>query len=701
MKIMQIVPRMEVGGVERGVIDFANYFKDKDDEIIVVSGGGRLTHELKRLNTKHYKLNVYKKSPFTLLSVRKLRKIIKEENIDVVHARSRVPAWIAFMATRKSDVEFITTAHGFYSSHFLSSIMGWGKFVICPSKVIARHMQESFCVDYSRIRIIPRWVDLEKFKFAPKRDTTRNVTLLSIGRISPSKGYEYLIRAMRRIVRVNPYVRLDIVGEATGKKKRYLNYLKSLLQRYSLNYYVRFLGYRSDVEDMLRKASVLVVPSVVEESFGRVIIEAMAVGVPVIATKVGAFPEIIEHRKNGFLVPPRDDEALKDTIMEFLENRRLVERIVINARKRVEREYVLGECAERTRKVYMEAKNLKRILVIKISSLGDIILVIPSLKAIKEKYPQSELTLLVLKKYASLFHGCPFVDRIIGLDSDYKKISSLVNISGRLCRLNFDYIIDFQNNLASHVIAFLSFPRRSFGFSRKLGFLLTHRRPFPEDKSVDPLSSQERILELVGIKFKKKELTFWNLPDGGVSLLDETYRYVGINVSASRKWETKNWPPEYIIKLIEMIYNQLPSFRVVLLGDSSAKEVSRKIESSVRGKIVNLCGRTGLRELVRVIRHLEAFITPDTASLHLAQCLGVPTIALFGPTNPSRHTVASKKLEVIYKKMDCSFCYRQRCPYRHNKCMREIYPREVFSRMKYYLRDSKNRESNKRRDRIK
>ncbi|RLG67242.1 MAG: hypothetical protein DRO11_10360, partial [Methanobacteriota archaeon] len=510
----------------------------------------------------------------------------------------------------------------------------------------------------------------------------------------------YLIRAMRRIVRMNPYVRLDIVGDASGKKERYLNYLKSLLQRYSLNYYVRFLGYRSDVEDILRRASVLVVPSVVEESFGRVIIEAMAVGVPVIATKVGAFPEIIEHRKNGFLVPPRDDEAIKETIMECLGNRRLVEKIVINARRKVEKEYVLDKCAERTRRVYMEAKNFKRILIIKISSLGDVILAVPSIKAIKEKYPKSELSLLVLRKYASLFHGCPFVDRIIGLDSDYKKIPYLIDISMRLCRLSFDYIVDFQNNFASHIITFLSFPRRSFGFSRKLGFLLTHRRPFPKEKSVDPLSSQERILELMGIKFRRKELALWKFPDDGISLLDGAYKYIGINVSASRKWETKNWPPEYIIKLIEMIYNQFPSYRAVLLGDSNAKGISQRIENSVKGKALNLCGKTNLRELVGVIRRLEVFVTPDTASLHLAQSLRIPTIALFGPTNPSVHTVASKNLEVIYKKMDCSFCYKQSCPYRHNKCMKEISPREVFSRIKYYLQDSKNQEPDSKNKRI-
>jgi len=677
---------MNVGGVERGILDFAKYFNETENEIVVVSGGGKLIKELEKFNIQHYKLNVYKKSPLSLLSIKKLRRIIEKEKGGIVHARSRVPAWIAFFATRRSNVEFITTAHGFYSPHFLSYIMSLGKFVICPSKVIARHMQEAFGVSPAKIKIIPRWVDLDRFKFTPEREKTEDTTLLSVGRISPSKGYEYLISAMRRIVRVNPYIRLDIVGSAESNRERYFNYLKSLVQRYSLNYNIRFLGYRDDIEKILSYAHLLVVSSVIEESFGRVIIEAMAVGVPVVATKVGAIPEIVEDKKDGFLVPPRDPHALSKTILEILRNKSVTEKIILNARKKVEKKYSSLGCIKEIHDLYRKAKEFKRILVIKISSLGDIILAIPSLKAIKERYPYSEVTLLILKKYISLLHDCPFVDRIIGLDNNYKKISYLFSISLKLCRMSFDYIIDFQNSFASHIVSFLSFPKRSFGYRRKWGFLLTNSIRIKK-KEENPLDSQENILKLLGIKLQKKELTFWSTKDSSLEKFGifKNDKLIGINISASFKWKSKNWPLLYIRKLIELISKELRDYKVVLLGDSYSLRDSNNLVEYFKGKIISLCGKTTLKDLVAVVRMCKVFITQDTATLHLACALNTKTIAIFGPTNPSYHTVKSKNLRIIYERLPCSFCYKRKCG--HHTCMKSITPQKVFFQVKSILKE--------------
>ena len=118
MRVMQILPRMRVGGVERGVYDLARFFKDKDVTTIIVSGGGSLAEELEAEGIKHYTLPVYKKSLLGLLLIPKLRKIIEDEKIDIIHARSRVPGWISFFASRSGRAHFITTAHGIYKNRF-------------------------------------------------------------------------------------------------------------------------------------------------------------------------------------------------------------------------------------------------------------------------------------------------------------------------------------------------------------------------------------------------------------------------------------------------------------------------------------------------------------------------------------------------------------------------------------------------------
>jgi len=150
MKILQILPKMNLGGVERGVLDAVNFFKkrcikhlssENAVENIVVSSGGRMVDKLFQLGVKHYKLPVSQKSPLILGQIPKLKKIIQREKVAIVHARSRMPGWVSFFASRASNAHFVTTAHGIYRNRFFSEVMGWGKYVICPSKVVARHMK--------------------------------------------------------------------------------------------------------------------------------------------------------------------------------------------------------------------------------------------------------------------------------------------------------------------------------------------------------------------------------------------------------------------------------------------------------------------------------------------------------------------------------------------------------------------------------
>jgi len=671
MKTLQILPRLEIGGVEKTVVDLSSHFKEK---MVVVCGGGRLAEEIKKQGASFYKLSVYKKSPLSLLSVRKLRKIISKEKVEIVHARSRVPAWVAFFATRNTSSHFVTTAHGKYRPHFFSQVMGWSKLVIAPSQTIARHLIENFKIDERKIRIVPRWVKLEDYKFLDPKTRLSYGTIVGIGRISPSKGWEYLIKAFYKLIRLNPYLKLKIAGSPSGKSD-YFHYLKSLVNRLSLNYYVEFLGFK-DSSSVLETASVLVVPSLVEEAFGRVVIEGFACGVPVVAFRCGALGEIIEHEKTGLLVPPKDVEKLKEEVLRILSDSRLAQKIAYNAYEEVKK-YTFEKAVEKIEEVYRELKNMTNILVIKFSSLGDLILIIPSLKAIREKFPQANIHLLTLKKYASLFYECPYINKVIGVDSSYKKLKNIFRISFSLLKESYDYIIDFQNNLASHMIAFLSFPRYSFGYRRKLGFLLTKKIKW---EKTSPLESQERLLSLLGIKIKEKKLCFWDLKERDFpAFLKKKKNLIGINVSAASGWQTKNWPLSHIEKLVKLLISSFPQYDVLLLGDKQALKITKDLKLE-HPRLFNLCGKTTLKELVSLIKHLDVLVTPDSAPLHIGLALGIPTIGLFGPTNPSQHIEKNENFFLIFKKLSCSFCYRRKC--RRRECMERISPQEVFKMIK-------------------
>ncbi|MFH1505316.1 MAG: glycosyltransferase [Candidatus Omnitrophota bacterium] len=683
IKIIQILPHMNIGGVERGVLDLVKFFKTGNIKNIVISAGGRLVEELNKQGIRHYRLGVHRKSLLAFFLVPKLRKIIEKEKVDIVHARSRVPGWLGFFATRSSRAHFVTTAHGVYRNKFFSEVMGWGKYVICPSKIVARHMKINFGVSEEKIVIVNRWVDLDKFKFKDYQTRKESNTIVSIGRISPTKGYEYLIEGLKKVVRFNPYIKLKIIGSADKSKEKYLRHLKALVNRFSLSYNVEFVGFKQDIENILKDARILVAPSVIEESFGRVVIEAFACGVPVIASKIGGFEEVIENGRDGILAEPANSADISREILKILNEPEYAENLVNNARKKVEERYTMKECLRQAAEVYVKSQTLLKILVIKISSFGDLILSIPSLKEIRDKFPNAVICLLTLKKYYSFFYGCPYVNEVITLDDKYKKFKNILDITKSLRRKSFDYIVDLQNSRASHFISFLSFPRYSFGYTLRWGFLLSKRVKY--NRADSPLISQERVLKLLGITFKEKKLSFWQ---GGsdIALTLPKAPLIGINVSASSRWQSKNWPVKNIVRLIELIQRNLPTYKVVLLGDEQAKTIAKKIENLLKSQPLNLCGKTTLKDLPQILEKLEVFVTPDTATLHLSCALNIPTIALFGPTDPNRHIVQSENIYIFCEKTPCSFCYRPKCGFEDkNLCLKKITAGQVFIKIKEIL----------------
>src|SRR3989338_5752936 len=263
MNILQILPELKSGGVERGTVDLAKYLHLGGHKSVVVSSGGPLVGDLSAAGVKHYSLPVHKKSIFAVMSsIRTLAKIVKLENIEVIHARSRVPALVAFFVSRKTHVPFVTTCHGFYNRHFFSRFMGWGKLVIVGSHVIGKRMRDDFHVPHNKIRLIPRGVNLEEFKFRRDLDEKKKKEIIvgMVGRLTTIKGHPLFLKAMERVTRVFPNIKIQVIGDAP--KPQYKEELLMLTRRLGLSHAVEFLGTRYDIPELLSKMSLLVVPSV-------------------------------------------------------------------------------------------------------------------------------------------------------------------------------------------------------------------------------------------------------------------------------------------------------------------------------------------------------------------------------------------------------------------------------------------------------
>ncbi|MCP4649524.1 MAG: glycosyltransferase [PVC group bacterium] len=687
MNILQILPQLKSGGVETGTVDLARELVNRQHKAVVISSGGALVEELTQLGARHYKLPVHKKSFLSVLSlIPAVARIIKKEKIDIIHARSRVPAWIGFFAAKLSKTIFITTCHGYYGEHFFSRVMGFGKYVIVISQIIGRRMIDIFGVANEKIRLIYRGVDLEKFKFRGffTRDNPKEKVVGIIGRITPLKGHEHFIKALPQILSEFPGCKILIAGDAPKQKRAYYNSLLTLVDKLKIKDRVKFLGNIQDVPEVLKKLDVLVLSTTTNEAFGRVVIEAGAVGVPVIATRVGGVVEIIDHQEHGLLIDPADSYQLANAVVRMLKDKSLAEACAQRLQEKVRTCFSLERLADKTIAVYKEALEKRKLLVVKLGALGDVILISPALKALREKHPKASISLLIKKEYKDIIQACPFIDELIILKN--KGIGEIVKNILKLKKEGFDVSIDFQNNRLSHLMCFLAGIPRRFGYkNNKFGWLLNCGIA-NKIKNIDPVAHQGYVLQSLGVEISDKKLSLWmnerneEKAKGFLARqwLAQGQMLIGINAIASRRWQSKVWLSEYYAQLADKLANEFNA-RILFTGIDQNRDEIETIIAQTNCKPINACGKTSLIELAALVKYCAVFLTVDSAPMHIAAAVGTPFVALFGPTDPTRHLPYAEKFVLIKKNLDCAPCYKTKCF--DKKCMKEISVDEVYSAM--------------------
>lgn len=695
MNILQVLPELNVGGVETGTLDLAKYLVKLGHKAVVVSNGGSLVRELESQGAIHHQLPVHKKSIFTMIkTVPQLVEIIKKEQIDIVHARSRVPAWVAFFAARITNRVFITTCHGYYRQHPFSYAMGWAKRVICPSNVIARHMLDDFSVPHERIRLIPRSVDLEKFKFlSPDKKRTEEFNVGIIGRLTPIKGHLHFIKAMAKVARAVPRLKLWIVGDAPVSREAYKDEIQVLVRRLGLEHCTQFLGTQRDIPAVLANLDLLVLPTTTQEAFGRVIIEAQAAGVPVIATKVGGIVDVIENEKTGLLVPPADPLSIAEAAIRIFKDKQFATNLALRALEKVKLKYNVELMVKNTLDVYQEALNNFKILLIKLGSLGDVILSVPAIRAIRQKFASHKISLLVGNQSKDVLLSCPYIDELLVCDlkNRDKGIPGLWKLGIVLRKKNFDLVVDLQNNRKSHILSFLSLSLNRYGYdNKKLSFLLNHRIK-DQNLAMDPVSHQFRILKMLEIPLSDSRLELWPSEEDeryiddflNSQWLSANQKIVGININASARWLTKSWPLAHIIKLCEELARR--DIRIIVTGIQEDLPQANTLANALKNaRIIDACGKTTVNQLASLIKKCNVYISGDSAPLHIAVSMGTPLVGLFGPTDPARHLAPAKDYILLKKDLPCSPCYKSKC--KSKKCMSLIRVEEVLEAIEKLLK---------------
>ncbi|MFH1460251.1 MAG: glycosyltransferase [Candidatus Omnitrophota bacterium] len=696
MNILQILPELKSGGVERGTIDLADALVSQGHQSVVVSAGGRLVEQLQTIGSKHYRLNVHKKSLFSVINCTiKLIRIIKKEKIDIVHARSRVPAWIGFLACFFTQTKFITTCHGYYSKHFFSRVMGWGKIVIVISQIIGRHMIEDFNVSREKIRLIYRGVDLKDFIFRglnsvkeKSKNNKKEKVIGIIGRISPIKGHVHFLKAIPIITSQISNLKAVIIGEAPLNRQEYVDELKALTQQLNIEKIVEFMGNVSDIPTVLKKMDLLIMATTTQEAFGRVVIEAGAVGVPVVATRVGGVVEIIDHEKDGLLVESANPHELAQAAIRILKDENLSQQFIKNLREKVVSKFSLNSLVTKTISLYNELIEKEKILVIKLGALGDVILISAALKAIRKRFPQAYIEVLVFNEFKEVLQTCPDIDNLVILNR--RGFSEIIRKAYLILKKEYDISIDFQNNNLSHLLAFIGRIKKRFGFkNRKMGFLL-NKGILDINQNCSPIEHQFQVLKQLGIDSGEKTLTMWlrdqDRINAGEYLARNWYNseqlLIGINALASQRWQTKVWQAQNYAKIADMISEKFNA-RIIFTGMQKDRSLIHEIIALTSCKPINAAGDTSLMQLAAIIERMHVLLTVDSAPMHMAAALKTPFVALFGPTDPTRHLPYLKKSVLIRKDISCSPCYKARC-FRKN-CMYEITVNEVYQAIVYLI----------------
>ena len=337
--VMQVLPALETGGVERSAVDVARALVQAGWGSLVVSRGGPMVREVERAGATHITLPVHSKNPWRMWrNVEALQGLILKHGVHIVHARSRAPAWSARAAARSTGSHFVTTVHGTYNAgNFLkrryNAIMVQGERVIANSHFTADHAIRMYGADPQRVVPIPRGIDVSRID--PATVTADRMVRLATewrlpdgahvvmlpGRLTRWKGQTVLIDAIGRLVAEGlgegrSLVCL-LVGDDQGRSS-YRAEIEAQAARLGLSGVVHAVGHCRDMAAAYMLADVVVSASTDPEAFGRVAAEAQAMGRPVIATDHGATRETVLPGVTGWLVPPGDAGALADAIRTAL-----------------------------------------------------------------------------------------------------------------------------------------------------------------------------------------------------------------------------------------------------------------------------------------------------------------------------------------------------------------------------------------------
>ena len=374
-RILQIIPSMEIGGAERTVLEITAFLKNTNYTSLVLTSGGKLIKDLEKLNIEVVQHPIDKKNPLLIIkNIIELKKLFIEKNIDLIHVRSRAPAWSAIFAARSLKIPIVTTWHGHVSNSSwfkkkYNSIMHKGNALIANSNYTAENINKIYKIDKDKIDIIPRGVNTENFKASNFSDEEKikikkewkvfdqnKIILLLPARLTRWKGHEVVIKAIGLLKKEEFFKNIICLFAGNQKgSERYIQNLKEIIASLSLDDKIKLIGQVENMPLAYQVSNIILSPSIQPEPFGRIPIEAQASGKIIISSNAGAVKETIKSGQDstGFKVKPNNSEELAHQIklvikMKDEDLQEIKERAILN----VKNNFSLETMCKKTLEVY-------------------------------------------------------------------------------------------------------------------------------------------------------------------------------------------------------------------------------------------------------------------------------------------------------------------------------------------------------------
>jgi glycosyltransferase involved in cell wall biosynthesis len=363
-----MLPELQGGGVERGTLELGTFLSKKNHKSIVISDGGQMVPKLEKNGSMHIKWKIGGKSPITLKYFFPLRRLLVREKVDILHLRSRVPAWLGYLVWKslpeKSRPHLVTTVHGDYSVNFFSAIMTKGERVVAVSDYIQTYITQNYPkTPLGRIQVIPRGIDPSEYPYGYKPSKhwqedwyarypqLKDACVLGIiGRISRLKGHLYFLKVIQGLAQKGLDVHGLILGRAEEENSRYLKELHQFVDQNHMDHVITFAGYHEQVRDITSSLNMVVSFSQKPESFGRSVLEALSLGIPVAGFGYGGVGEILREIFPMGVIREQDMENTLEVITRICHKRSLPSK---------EHPYTLDKMLNSTLRLYHELVSNK------------------------------------------------------------------------------------------------------------------------------------------------------------------------------------------------------------------------------------------------------------------------------------------------------------------------------------------------------